>query len=427
VLYYAFAVLVGLLLVSLRLEAPYRISVSIFLVSMTFGMFTTELFLLWSGADLDSTQKLALAAGKMGIKFDTRGKLAVITDLERHNLAAVPNVNPENFLTYAPDGTLRSKIAINGTETLPLAGISNKTTVYCNENENGEYVIYESDEHGFHNPKGIWNVQRIDVVAVGDSFTQGSCVPSDKNIIALIRKRYPASLNLGMVNNGPLTELATLKEYVPALKPGIVLWFYFEGNDLADLKREKQSPLLRSYVKENFSQGLLKQQGELDKAVHAYIQASRSAREQQTGHNLGGLVTTLRSIVKLERLRSRMGLAQLSPHREDPELAMNMGLFKQILLQAKALVGTWDGRLYFVYLPERQRYVYPKTASNDRDAVLTMLKSMGIPVIDMHLVFQAQSHPLDLFPFRIGFHYNDEGYRLVAEEVLHSITLDPSK
>jgi lysophospholipase L1-like esterase len=122
-----------------------------------------------------------------------------------------------------------------------------------------------------------------------------------------------------------------------------------------------------------------------------------------------------------------MGLAQLSPHREDPELAMNMGLFKQILLQAKALVGTWGGRLYFVYLPERQRYAYPKTASNDRDAVLTMLKSVGIPFIDMHLVFQAQSHPLDLFPFRIGFHYNAEGYRLIAEEVLHSVTLDPSK
>jgi hypothetical protein len=131
VLYYAFAILVGLLLVSLRLEAPFRISVSIFLVFMTFGIFTTELFLFWSGADLDSIRKLALTAEKMGVKFDTRDKLAVITDLERHNLAAVPNVNPENFLTYAPDGTRKSKIVINGAEILPLAGISNKTTVYC--------------------------------------------------------------------------------------------------------------------------------------------------------------------------------------------------------------------------------------------------------------------------------------------------------
>ena len=38
------------------------------------------------------------------------------------------------------------------------------------------------------------------------------------------------------------------QEYVPALKPPIVLWSYFEGNDLEDLGKEKHSPLLMSYL-----------------------------------------------------------------------------------------------------------------------------------------------------------------------------------
>ena len=42
-----------------------------------------------------------------------------------------------------------------------------------------------------------------------------------------------------------MLELATIAEYLPDLKPRIVLWFYFEGNDLHELEEtEKESPLL---------------------------------------------------------------------------------------------------------------------------------------------------------------------------------------
>jgi hypothetical protein len=79
--------------------------------------------------------------------------LDVILDLKKQHVSAVPNVFPRALLERQGDGTLKSKITINGTETLPLGGIANSTTVSCNDG--GEFVIYESDEHGFHNPKGI--------------------------------------------------------------------------------------------------------------------------------------------------------------------------------------------------------------------------------------------------------------------------------
>ena len=61
-------------------------------------------------------------------------------------------------------------------------------------------------------------------------------MPADRTFVALIRQRHPATRNFGMAGDGPLLMLATLQEYVSPLKPRIVLWFYFEGNDLIDLQ-----------------------------------------------------------------------------------------------------------------------------------------------------------------------------------------------
>lgn len=49
----------------------------------------------------------------------------------------------------------------------------------------------------------------------------------------------PRTLNLGMGGIGPLHELAILKEYGSVVRPKVVLWVYYEGNDLADLSHEK--------------------------------------------------------------------------------------------------------------------------------------------------------------------------------------------
>ena len=58
------------------------------------------------------------------------------------------------FSREQDDGRLTgpSFININGAEVFPLAGVANKFTVFCNEM--GEYTNYESDEHGFNNPRG---------------------------------------------------------------------------------------------------------------------------------------------------------------------------------------------------------------------------------------------------------------------------------
>ena len=109
-------------------------------------------------------------------------------------------------------------------------------------------------------PRESGSPEHIDIVAVGNSFTLGYCVPSDKNFVALIRRRYPGTLNLGMPGKGPLQVLATLKEYGVLLKPKLVLWFYSEANSLPELQYEKQSRILMRYLSGDFTQGLLARQ-----------------------------------------------------------------------------------------------------------------------------------------------------------------------
>src|SRR5262249_14642133 len=128
---------------------------------------------------------------------------------------------------------------------------------------------------------GLWRATRMDIVALGDSFAHGACVPSNQSFIALIRDHYPATLNLGIDDSGPVTMLAMLKEYGGLFRPKIVLWFYYEGNDLKDLRREKSSPLLMKYLTGSFTQDLVTRQEQVDRSLIAFVQKAREAKEME--------------------------------------------------------------------------------------------------------------------------------------------------
>ena len=335
------------------------------------------------------------------------------------------------------DGTMKSLISINGAEVLPLAGMANKLVVVCNEG--GQFLTYRSDQHGFNNPQQVWHTP-IDIVAVGDSFTQGWCVAPNSNFVSLIRQRYPGTLNLGIEGNGPLTMLATLKEYAEIVRPKLVLWFYFEGNDLQDLNKERQSPLLNRYLTTNeFSQHLSSRQAEIDHALSAYLDTVTNKNQllvkleeiSEVIADADKLPGALENIAKLSQLRQRLGLVYGVTINASPEVELNepssqpvleIDLLYEILSRAKKLVSEWGGNLYFVYLPARTRYVQGQEVNMRRYAVLRTVSKAGVPVIDMHPVFMARKDPLSLFPLRISDHYNEEGNRLVAEEVLRSIS-----
>ena len=404
------AVMATLLFAFSRLRPVYKVNAAMACISLAVPIYGAEILL---------PTELAYT---LGIESDNRTLLEAVNGFRQNGADAVPTIAPRDLLKPHDDGTLRSVINNSGTEVLPLGGISNKLTIFCNET--GKYITYDSDEHGFHNPTGIWNSDRLEIATVGDSFAHGWCVPSETHFVALLRKYHPITLNLGMGGSGPLLELAALKEFLPPLRPKIVLWFYYETNDLTDLRDEQKSALLMRYLRSNFTQGLSRRQREIDQALLDFVEQRRkSLDEQKLTRKAQTLADNLWSVIALSNLRLKLGaIYGRTTYKLQTAEKADFDLFRDVLLEAKVTVNQWSGLLYFVFLPAWERYANPQPAHNDRAPVLDLVSRLQIPIIDLHPAFQAQRDPLSLFPSRRFGHYNETGYELVAREVLKAIS-----
>jgi hypothetical protein len=381
-------------------------------------------------AALRTNLALALASGALvlyafeilqALRDDTPNryaeKLKTIEALRQAGISAYGGVEPVRFV-WARDPASPASLTLGGRETLPLAGIAGRTTVDCRESPGLPWLIYEADEHGFRNPPGLWGPAPIELAAVGDSFTAGSCVPPDENLFARLRQTHPGALNLGMPGSGPLLMLATLREYLPALRPGLVLWCHYGGNDLRDLRRERGHAILERYLENGFRQGLAEQQAPLDAALDEYDRAwlSKSVARLARRRIKPSDVLTLRST------RARLGLAFPEPDAFAPP-EEDVRLLETVLAKARATVESWQGRLYFVYLPPADEppqrlggHALARIEFATRRRVLALARALGLPVIDVTEAFAAHPEPDSLFACP-GCHYSEAGYRLAADAV----------
>ncbi len=408
---YHFAVPAALavgLLAALRLPRPWRRALALSLVAVVPALYATEAYLMFR------TQAPKDGAGTA---FDRRSKLEVVLDLRRRGIDAYPAMRAKSILVDGPDGTAVS--ALGGDGLLPLANLPGKRVVGCNEN--GRWMVYDSDEHGFHNPPGAWTAWPVRVALIGDSFTEGNCLRSDRNIAAHLRDRFGAVLNLGISGFGPLCDLAAVKEELPAVRPKVVAWLYFEGNDLfKDLPEERRSRLLMSYLNDGFTQRLMAQHDEVAERFKAHLDAKLIEAMNRVDHPY----ETVLDFLQLYYLRGTFGLDPVGLGVVDPVDEDDYRIFAYVLKKARGTVEAWGGRFVFVYLPDSPRYVAAARDSRIRDRVrqrvLAIVAGLGIPVIDVHAAFAADSDPRALFVFP-GSHYNATGYRVAADAIARGI------
>lgn len=264
-IYGAVGVLLVLLLAGLKfLPRSIKVNLTLLIITSLIIVYALEAFLHFYGNPLDYRTPNFVAARTLRMPFDKRTPLQVVDQIRKGGNEAFPFVAPNLFIGEMPETETGETIYV-------LGGISNVKTVHCNEL--GTYLIYESDRFGFHNNDAIWEEPTLEVVALGDSFTQGACVQPHENYVSRIRDVVPQTLNLGASGNGPLSALATLKEYAAARKPKHVLWFYYEGNDMGDLMAEVTNPTLISYMEDGFTQNLVARQDDVNFVRGVYVQA----------------------------------------------------------------------------------------------------------------------------------------------------------
>ncbi len=387
--------------------------------STLFGMlFLLEVFLAFRGRDYADLSRIARHCHRLGLPYDDRTGLEVILAARARGARAYPCVHPSAFWSGMYQFDLHSQPLI------PLGGVSDAYTVV--QNEFGYWFTYQSDERGFHNPPGLHAPGPLEVVLLGDSCTQGCSVRSEESFAALLRADYPRTLNLGLRGNGPLTELASLREYGAPHRPRAVLWFFYEGNDLADLEQEKRTDLAR-YLEPGYRQPLYAETHELNQALARWAdqQVAREANYVVGQRDLRHYEPWT-SILLFRRLRQARALLQGGPDAALP-LAGDPGsqaarvaqpdfdTFGTVLARAREEVRGWGGTLVFFYLPQYSRYSDPSRYQDPCVPVPALVRRLGIPFVDLRDSFRRVPDPLALFPFREAGHYTPEGYRLVAD------------
>lgn len=398
------ATLAAAFLSAFRLSASRRINLSLVVFTLAASLLFINAWFSFERAP----DRVSLAQS-MGIEFDLRSIFDVVEDLRREGHNAYPALSP-NLLLNDPKA-----------EILPLGGVSRVSTVFCNES--GKYVVFEADRFGFNNAPEAYGRPDGRILIVGDSFAQGACVERTDSVAGYLRKEGYEALSIGIVGNGPLTELASLVEYGSVLRPKLVLWFYFHDNDLINLMQELKHPILRNYLQPGFRQELVNRQDAIDSFWKAYLEdAVRQRDEAEESPNswttrLAGYGQNLHNWITLLNLRRKIGLTSFQWGMGQAELVQ----FEQVIGRARDLTASWGGKMVFVFLPSWLDFasqVRPR-----RDKVFATIRKLGIQIIDFESAMRKSGDSLGLFPMRVYGHYTPEGYALLAQQILEEAVI----
>ena len=318
-----------------------------------------------------------------------------------------------------PFGSLLKNI--NKKKIFPLSGISKKLTIYCQRKEDKKFVTYDSDRYGFRNNDTVWEKESTDFLFIGDSFVQGSCVNTDETISSQLSKILKEKLNketnvinLGYSGNGPLIEYASLKEYLKYSNAKKILYFFYEGNDLANLSIELKDPFLKKYLDINFEQNLANKQSVIDKINNVFI--DKEVKKKGSG---------LYDFVKLRKLRNLLSKIFNNKSKSNEKFSEETFLiYKDILINLKKLSNSKNAEFYFIYMPYVSRF-----SDQDWDQeykiysrIMTIVKSLNIKYIDLLSEIESEYEvPLSIFELGKYQHLNDKGYKFIAETIIKKI------
>ena len=378
--------------------------------SLIFFLYLSETYLtifLYKGGegrlDPNLSYKEKLLKNQTGENYDKRTKIQFYEDFKVLNKNASVTIEPfflssENFFY--------------------LGGVSKSQTVDCNEN--GYYSTYLSDRYGFNNIDTEWDKQEIDFFLIGDSFVHGSCVNRPDDIASVLRKlTQNPILNLGYRGNGPLTQYATLREYLPK-KTKNIIWFYFEENDLSDLKSEIKNQVLLKYLTDKkFSNNLKFKQKQVDQALNSKIKVDINNKKELDKYWISyySKKKKILRFIRLNQFKKFVFSIKKDKSKTNDDLALST--LEEVLIASKQLAYENNSKFYFVYLGAYHRYKSPFNSHRYKEnysKIIEIVDNLDIPIIDSTKEFTSETKdPLIYFPFRKYGHYNVEGYKKLSE------------
>ena len=285
------------------------------------------------------------------------------------------------------------------------------------------HFSYTTDEKGFRN-SGAWP-KSADIVAVGDSMVFGYGVENDQGWLALLSAKYPDKriVNLGLIGASPQQYSRVYETFGDPLKPKLLLYCLFPGNDIDDARRfddwlkagspgnydvwrffEGQTPEsttgLRYLLGKSYLVAFLRE-------TLNNISVSEELRGKTFELADGNRVRLIPSLVAQTTERGQ-------PGKPAYELVMNA------IEQTQALTAKSDTQLLVLLIPTKEEIYLPVFGEPSPDPIgpfAAALEERGIAHLDMTPYFQERAKQGKQLYFELDGHPNAAGYQLMADAV----------
>lgn len=283
-------------------------------------------------------------------------------------------------------------------------------------------VEIKYDRLGFRNDHDI---EQAPVVVIGDSFAESGLVGREDLISSRLARRLGLEVaNLGQSGYGPQQELIVLRRYGLKLQPRLVLWLFFEGNDLRDLRRYDR--VMESWDDE-MSRLHGARQRTLSLSVLRLLTALTEPPVQQDQVMARRRSCTVRHPLTDESTRLYFAFAG-EPLTEQDRTSLRKT--REILLQADRLCNDSGARLVLVYVPTKFR-VYQNTCEYPDESDMTSWRvndlpqqmeswaaEHGISYVDLVRPLQEGAGRGELVFFQDDGHWNARGNEIATETIL---------
>ena len=326
--------------------------------------------------------------------YDTRTKRQVADDINVNGGKAHPA-----FRVFKEDIGLT-----------PLAYTPN--TLIISKNEYGQHHKFLSDRHGFNNSDNSWD-NKVDYLFVGDSFTEGCCLPDNNHFINIFNELVGNSLNLGISGNGPIINLGIIKEYAQKLNPKKIIWIHYEGNDLRDMDYYKKIKKFDKYLLKDYSQNLFEKNKEIeillnDYYINKFLQRSDAEIPLKSINEI--FFSKDRLFIKSIRNKINSRYLKSSQLKE-----FDFKRFEQIIKEAKRISDKINSKLIFINIPHEKNI---KNTDKDTSKVKQILLDQQIEYYDLRETLSKNKNLKKLFAFEYGDtsgHFSFNGNEIVGK------------
>ena len=301
--------------------------------------------------------------------------------------------------------------------------------ILCGPHENGKYnLIFKTDKYGFRENQDT-RYAYSDVVLIGDSFTMSNCINKPYDLKSQLKKINSSNsyLNLGIHGIQPWQQLGIAKKILFNTEFKKLVWIFYEMNDYENPRNNN----LDTYNK------LISDKETLNNSINATINLGSNFLTEPVNEKdylvekkylqKKSFFTKLKifSIYKMRGLSTITKYFKTYPDLLDKESYNSTVNDMYEFTKIKEVKN-----LYIYYVPSYIRLSYKNFDNHPQITQLNNLKNNvkkiaednNFTFIDGEDGFKDLKNRLSIFHYELPTHFNEKGYRLMAEHMLEKIS-----